>query len=55
MSKPARYHAIQLLQMVDDGIIDMEHLAFDLLGYLSEAEVEDFMRKNDYIIEEETE
>lgn len=53
MYKPARYHTIQLLQMVDDGVVDKDYLIQDLLGYLSEEDVEDFMRKNDYIREEE--
>lgn len=53
--KEARFHTIQLLQMVDDGVVDKDYLIQDLLGYLSESEVEDFMRMNDYIREEETE
>jgi len=52
MSNPARFHTIQLLQMVEDGIVDKDYLISDLLGYLSESDVEAFMRKNDYIIEE---
>jgi len=51
--KQARFHTIQLLQMVDDGMVDKDYLIQDLLGYLSEDEVEDFMRRNDYIREEE--
>ena len=53
--KEARFHTIQLLQMVDDGVVDKDYLIQDLLGYLSEYEVEDFMRRNDYMREEETE
>lgn len=48
-----RFHTIQLLQMVDDGVVDKDYLIADLLRYLSESEVEDFMRKNEYIREEE--
>jgi len=51
--KSARFNTIQLLQMVDDGMVDKDYLIQDLLGYLSEADVEDFMRRNDYIREEE--
>ena len=53
MSTSARFHTYQLLQMVDDGVVDKDYLIQDLLGYLSEDEVEEFMRKNDYIREEE--
>ena len=51
--KQARFHTIQLLQMVDDGMVDKDYLIADLLRYLSEAEVERFMRCNDYMREEE--
>jgi len=51
--KQARFHTIQLLQMVDDGMVDKDYLIADLLRYLSEAEVERFMRRNDYVREEE--
>lgn len=53
--KEARFHTIQLLQMVEDGVVDKDYLIQDLLGYLSESEVEDFMRRNDYMREEEEE
>jgi hypothetical protein len=47
--KEARFYTIQLLQMVDDGVVGKDHLIASLLGYLSEAEVKDFMRMNDYM------
>lgn len=52
--KEARFYTIQLLQLVEDGVLNKDRIIYDLLGYLSEAEVEDFMRKNDYmeIVEE---
>ncbi len=53
--KDSRFHTIQLLSMVDDGVVDKDYLIQDLLGYLSETEVEDFMRTNDYMREEEDE
>lgn len=53
--KDSRFHTIQLLSMVDNGVVDKDYLIQDLLGYLSEAEVEDFMRTNDYMREEEDE
>jgi hypothetical protein len=55
MYKPARFYTNQLLELVDDGIVDKDYLIQDLLGYLSESDVESFMRKNDYILEEEEE
>ena len=47
--KDARFYTIQLLQLVEDGVLNKDRIIYDLLGYLSEAEVEDFMRKNDYM------
>jgi len=47
--KEARFYTIQLLQLVEDGVLNKDRIIYDLLGYLSEAEVEDFMRKNDYM------
>ena len=38
-----------LLDAIDQGTIDKDSLITDLLGYLSEAEVEDFVRKNDLL------
>lgn len=53
--KEARFYTIQLLDLVESGVLNKDRMIYDLLGYLSEAEVEDFMRKNDYmeIVEEE--
>lgn len=55
--KEARFYTIQLLDLVEEGAVDKDYLIQDLLGYLSEDEVEDFMRMNDYmaIVEEEEE
>jgi len=38
-----------LLDAIDQGTINKDSLITDLLGYLSEAEVEDFVRKNDLL------
>ena len=47
-SKTRRY-TVALSNAVDEGIINKDMLINDLLGYLSEAEVEDFVRKNDML------
>ena len=38
----------ELLDMADQGLIDWEQLARDALGWMSEADVADFARRNDY-------
>lgn len=43
----SRPYTTALLDAVDEGMFDKDNLIADLLGYLSEAEVEDFVRKND--------
>lgn len=43
----------QLLDMADEGMIDWETLARDALGWMSEDEVAEFARRNDYITEDE--
>ena len=37
-----------MLEAVGEGMFDKDALIGDLLGYLSEAEVADFVRKNEY-------
>ena len=43
----SRRYTSAVLDAVDEGILDKDSLIQDLLGYLSEAEVQDFVRKND--------
>lgn len=50
VSRPATTY---LLDMVDQGIIDKDTLIADLLGWMSESDVSEFVRRNDYIVEEE--
>ena len=45
----SRKATTQLLEMVDEGIIDKDSLIADLLGWMSEDEVAEFARRNDYI------
>jgi hypothetical protein len=48
-----RAYTCALLQMVDDGVLDKDQLIQDLLGWLSEHEVQEFVRRNDYLCEQE--
>jgi hypothetical protein len=43
MSTPIRKNTNALLNLLDEGVLNEKRLAKDLLNYLSEAEVEDFM------------
>lgn len=56
----SRKYTCAVLDAVGEGILDKDALIADLLGYLSEAEVEDFVRRNDLeeaigIVDEEEE
>jgi len=48
-----RKYTNQLLEMVDDGIFNPKIVLEACLGYMSERQVEDMMRVNDFILEEE--
>ena len=48
-ARRARPYTTALQESVDAGMFDKDTLINDLLGYLSEAEVEDFVRKNDLV------
>ena len=50
-----RAYTRALLDMVEQGVVDKDSLIQDLLGYLSEAEVQDFCRVNEYITGQEDE
>jgi len=45
----------ELLDMAEQGLIDWESLARDALGWMSEDEVAEFARRNDYITEQDEE
>lgn len=51
----SRFYTNKLLDLVDGGTFDKDRLIKDLLGYLSESEVEDFATTNGYIEEDEPE
>ena len=51
----SRKYTNKLLQMVDDGIVDEDTIMLACLKYMSEHEVEDMMRVNDLLDEDEDE
>ena len=48
-TRRSRRYTAELLDMVDQGLIDKDSLIQDLLGWMSEEEVKQFARSNDYI------
>lgn len=48
-ARRARPFTTAVLEALDQDMLDKDNLIADLLGYLSEAEVEDFVRKNDLL------
>lgn len=48
-ARRSRPYTCTMLDMVEQGAVDKDTLITDLLGYLSEDEVKDFARRNDYI------
>ena len=48
-ARRSRPYTTELLDMVEQGMIDKDNLINDLLGFLSEDEVRQFCRSNDYI------
>ena len=45
----------KLLDLVEQGVLDKDSLIQDLLGWMSESEVAEFARRNDYITDSEDE
>lgn len=48
-----REYTDKLLEMIDDELIDKDHVIRACLCYMSEADVENMMRANDLLWEEE--
>ena len=44
---------IALLEMMDDSVMDPKAVAEMCLAYMSEADVEDMMRSNDLLLDED--
>ena len=54
MSNPRKYTTM-LLAMVEEGILDKDNVILACVKYMSESDVEDMMRVNDMIIDDESE
>lgn len=54
-SAKSREYTCRLLEAVDEGLVDPEAALRACLGYMSESDVEDMMRSNDMLPEEEYE
>jgi hypothetical protein len=50
-----RAYTTLLLDMVEDGIVDKDLLIRNLLGWMSESEVEEFSRTEGYILDDDDE
>jgi hypothetical protein len=48
-SQQSRKVTCELLDLAEQGVIDWETLARDALGWMSEHEVAQFARSNDYL------
>ncbi len=48
-TRRARAYTCKLLEMAEGGEINWEKLARDALGWMSEADVAEFARRNDYL------
>ena len=49
--RQSRKYTCHLLDMAENGVIDWETLARDALNWMSEHDVEQFARRNDYFTE----
>lgn len=50
-----REYTNKLLEMLDDGLLDASQVVRDLVCYMSESNVQDFMECNGYLDDEEEE
>jgi len=48
----ARFYTNMLLEMVDDNILDRDHVIMACLKYMSEDDVRDMMEANEFIDEQ---
>lgn len=51
--KEARYNTLQMLELVEEGVVSKDNLIRDLLMWMSDYEVEEFMAKSGYTTLEE--
>jgi hypothetical protein len=52
-AQASRRVTTELLDLVEQGVIDRDSLIRDLLGWMSESDVAEFARRNDYITDDE--
>lgn len=50
-ARRSRAYTTKLIELAEEGVIDWESLARDLLGWMSEDEVQQFALRNDYVPE----
>lgn len=50
-ARRSRAYTCKLIELAEEGVIDWETMARDLLGWMSEDEVERFALSNDYLPE----
>ena len=50
-ARRSRAYTCKLIELAEEGVIDWETLARDLMGWMSEDEVERFALSNDYVPE----
>jgi hypothetical protein len=55
MARTVREYTIKFLEGMDEGLIDPKVLAQNLLGYMSESEVQVFAHSEGYFQDEEEE
>lgn len=48
MSTPSRKYTNKVLELLEEGALDSKELAKNLLSWMSEADVEQFIEANDY-------
>ena len=51
--RQARPVTCELLDNLEEGLYDRDRMIRDLLGWLSESDVEEFARVNEYLIDED--
>ena len=54
-AQASRRVTTELIDLAEGGVINWESLARDLLGWMSEEDVAEFARRNDYITDDKDE
>lgn len=49
----ARQYTNQLLEMIEDGLLDKDNVIMACVKYMSEDDVRDMMKANEFIMEED--